>query len=275
MSHRHCISEGRLRALLSAVDSDGPNGPGEYVPAEFLQAITGLIGCDEVAFQVMDAGRSTMSCQYDGSPGGQAEDLGADPTIAEMMSLFWAGFWSAPACNYPQVTGDHRTVTRLSDFYSTRAALRASPTGAFAAEAKIRHELLVPLPPDGPRDERIPLWRDDGKDFSEQDVLMMSLLRPHIIALRRRHVRPPIPPLTPRQLQILELVAAGCTNTQAARSLRVAPATVRKHLENVFERLEVSSRSAAIVKAMPLLELNSDPTTALALLDREGDDSPT
>ncbi|WP_152363905.1 helix-turn-helix transcriptional regulator [Microlunatus speluncae] len=258
MSRQSGISERYLRSFVSAVDPQGPTGPGDFIPGEVLREIADLIGCDEAVFQVMEAGRRTMLCQYDSAPDGLAVDLAEDPSIEEMMRLFWASYWDSPACNYPQRTGDHRTVTRLSDF-GTRVALRRASVGAFLAEAEIKHELFLPMPPDGPRDERILLFRDDGKDFTERDVLMLTLLRPHLVALRRRHASGPAPRLTPRQLEVLALVAAGYTNGQAARSLGVASGTVRKHLENAFERLEVSSRSAAIVKVLPQLEFRAGP----------------
>ena len=46
----------------------------------------------------------------------------------------------------------------------------------------------------------------------------------------------------------MRLVAAGHTNRQIARRLVVAESTVRKHLENIFERLQVSSRTAAVAR---------------------------
>jgi hypothetical protein len=45
-----------------------------------------------------------------------------------------------------------------------------------------------------------------------------------------------------------ELLAAGQTNAQIARSLGVAEGTVRTHLENIYRRLQVSSRAAAITR---------------------------
>jgi DNA-binding NarL/FixJ family response regulator len=41
-------------------------------------------------------------------------------------------------------------------------------------------------------------------------------------------------------------VAAGYTNARIARQLDVSEATVRKHMENIFDRLDVTSRAAAI-----------------------------
>jgi DNA-binding CsgD family transcriptional regulator len=53
------------------------------------------------------------------------------------------------------------------------------------------------------------------------------------------------PGLTPREREIVFLVAAGKTNAQIAAELWVTPSTVKKHLENVYQKLGVSSRAAA------------------------------
>jgi DNA-binding NarL/FixJ family response regulator len=95
------------------------------------------------------------------------------------------------------------------------------------------------------------LFRRTGPDFSERDRALLMLLRPHLHqayldAERRRH---PVPRLTPRQNDLLRLLAAGHTNTQIARRLGISEGTVRTHLENIYERLGVSSRTAAITRA--------------------------
>jgi DNA-binding NarL/FixJ family response regulator len=60
-----------------------------------------------------------------------------------------------------------------------------------------------------------------------------------------------IPALTRRHWELLGLVDAGYSNTQIARQLNVSENTVRKHLENIFERRQVSSRTAALPRAFP------------------------
>jgi DNA-binding NarL/FixJ family response regulator len=57
--------------------------------------------------------------------------------------------------------------------------------------------------------------------------------------------------LTPRQMQLLRLVADGHTNAQIARRLGLSEGTVRTHLENIFSRLQVTSRTAAVLHAFP------------------------
>jgi DNA-binding NarL/FixJ family response regulator len=51
--------------------------------------------------------------------------------------------------------------------------------------------------------------------------------------------------LTRRELEILEQVASGATNAEVASVLGVASATVKKHLEKIYERLNVHTRTAA------------------------------
>jgi DNA-binding CsgD family transcriptional regulator len=51
--------------------------------------------------------------------------------------------------------------------------------------------------------------------------------------------------LTPREREVLALVAEGLSNTEIARRLWVAPSTVAKHLEQAYRKLGVSSRTAA------------------------------
>jgi DNA-binding NarL/FixJ family response regulator len=55
--------------------------------------------------------------------------------------------------------------------------------------------------------------------------------------------------LTPRELQVVRLVAAGATNRAIAARLRISEKTVARHLSNIFVKLEVPSRAAATAYA--------------------------
>jgi DNA-binding NarL/FixJ family response regulator len=57
------------------------------------------------------------------------------------------------------------------------------------------------------------------------------------------------PSLTEREHEVLELVAAGKGNATIAHDLMISLKTVRNHVSNIFTKLQVSDRSAAIVKA--------------------------
>ena len=58
------------------------------------------------------------------------------------------------------------------------------------------------------------------------------------------------PKLTARQQQVLELVAEGLSGPQIAKELVLSPATVKTHLEKLYENLGVTDRAAAVAVAM-------------------------
>jgi len=56
--------------------------------------------------------------------------------------------------------------------------------------------------------------------------------------------------LTPRELEVLALVAQGKSNPEIARELFIGEATVKSHLLHVFDKLGVSDRTAAVTRAL-------------------------
>jgi DNA-binding NarL/FixJ family response regulator len=60
---------------------------------------------------------------------------------------------------------------------------------------------------------------------------------------------PPLPELTDREREVLELVARGLSNPAIARHLVVSPKTVKNHVSNIFAKLAVADRAEAIAKA--------------------------
>jgi LuxR family maltose regulon positive regulatory protein len=61
-----------------------------------------------------------------------------------------------------------------------------------------------------------------------------------------------VEPLSQRELELLRLVADGQSNQEIAQELFVAIGTVKKHLNNIFSKLDVSSRTQAIARAREL-----------------------
>ncbi|HEX6710814.1 MAG TPA: response regulator transcription factor [Rubrobacter sp.] len=57
------------------------------------------------------------------------------------------------------------------------------------------------------------------------------------------------PELTPREGEVLDMIARGLSNTEISRRLYVSPKTVRNHVSNIFLKLQVADRSQAIVRA--------------------------
>lgn len=62
--------------------------------------------------------------------------------------------------------------------------------------------------------------------------------------------------LTRRERQILRRVAQGETNAEVAWRLGISPQTVRKHLENAYEKLGVHTRTGAVAA---LFERDAEP----------------
>lgn len=64
-----------------------------------------------------------------------------------------------------------------------------------------------------------------------------------------------ISPLTHREWQVLGLIYSGYSNEQIATKLHVAPTTIKTHIRNLYQKMNVSNRKQAIVFAKSLLEL--------------------
>ena len=90
-----------------------------------------------------------------------------------------------------------------------------------------------------------------GLDFRPTGAIVRAVpvteLDPQRVALRAVVFRAAkAAGLSEREAEVLALVAAGLSNGEVAGELAVAPATVKKHLENVYGRLGVRSRGAAV-----------------------------
>ncbi len=76
-----------------------------------------------------------------------------------------------------------------------------------------------------------------------------SALAPAVAQRLMRRVRAPGTTLTPRELEVLQLVADGLSNQQVSQALHLSQATVKTHLVHVYEKLGVDSRTAAVAAA--------------------------
>jgi DNA-binding NarL/FixJ family response regulator len=78
-----------------------------------------------------------------------------------------------------------------------------------------------------------------------------TVLAPSVAGrLVHRMRNPPAQPLSPREVEVLRLVATGATNADIGRALHISEATVKTHLLRVFGKLDVSDRTAAVTTAM-------------------------
>jgi DNA-binding NarL/FixJ family response regulator len=61
---------------------------------------------------------------------------------------------------------------------------------------------------------------------------------------------PPVKPLSDREKEILQLIAKGVSNSEAAQVLSISKATIRTHLEHIYRKLEVTNRVEAVTEGI-------------------------
>ncbi|MBC3763059.1 response regulator transcription factor [Quadrisphaera oryzae] len=76
-----------------------------------------------------------------------------------------------------------------------------------------------------------------------------SALAPAVASRLLARVRAPQTSLTPREVEVLALVADGRSNGDIAAELSISEPTVKSHLVHVFTKLDVTSRTAAVARA--------------------------
>ncbi|MDP9183338.1 MAG: LuxR C-terminal-related transcriptional regulator [Actinomycetota bacterium] len=230
----------RISDLLSRA-SAAPTGH-DGLPDELLLGLVDLVPCDAAGFLDADvaSGQEYVLQVSDGRSVRRLAPVANDP--------FYDLYWTSSFCSYPTRTGDDRSVTLLSDFYSQRQWQTTPMYAEVFRDEGLQHELMCCLPTTGSRVRRVLMSRSRGSDFDERDRMLMALLRPHLAELYRSQSTAASPGLTPRQTELMRLVAAGRTTPQIAELLFLSQGTVRKHLENIFDRLGVTSRAAAVMR---------------------------
>ena len=214
--------------------------------APVLEALAALVPCEVVSFADMEPATATHHAD-DEVVDGRASYLPAPATEPEHP--FWQHYESSVFCSYPTRTGDDRSVIRRSDFLSTREWVQTPMyVEAFGADGLV-HELMCPLPASPGRSRRVLFFRSGTTDFTDEDRFALALLRPHLAEMVARRRDPALASgLTERQVELLGLVAEGRTNAEIAQTLFLSPHTVRTHLSNIFERLGVTTRAAAVAR---------------------------
>ena len=243
------LSERDLRALVDVVAPEAVASPGLEMPDQVLLGLAELIPCKSMDFCVMDPYRREVHAEqalYLQETPGQAPE--SDALFWQAAdALFWQGYWDCAACSRRSVGA---AVTTRQDFHSEREYAN-HPMAQYYRFCGVWHDLVVRLPPRGREERHLALFRvASDPPFSERDRLILTLLQPHLIDIRDQIEadRRPVPVLTPRQLELLRRVSVGDTNRKVARDLGLSEGTVRKHLENIYARLEVHSRTEALTK---------------------------
>lgn len=218
---------------------------GEPFSRDFLAALRGLVPCDVVHYAEHDR----VQCRllhyvehpiYDGpEPQLHLTELNRDDPVRRY-------FEEAPVGAY-----------RLSDVVTTHELRRSLGYEVWFGALGFAHQLRVGLDATRRHGKEFSFDRGPGRDFTARDCAVLDAVRPHLAAryaLWRAGLGTPAAKgnasgLTARELEVLSLVAEGMTNGEIAQRLWISPGTVRRHLENIYEKLDVHTRTAAVAAA--------------------------
>jgi DNA-binding CsgD family transcriptional regulator len=175
-------------------------------------------------------------------------------------------FFQHPLVRYHAFEGG-RSTHRISDSLSRDEFRRTGLYADYYRRVGLEHAMAVPLHVDGRTLVSIVLNRR-GLDFSERDRERLELLRPHLGFLYRQscneasaaRIEPapirlapvradPIPAgLTAREGEVMHWLSCGKTDAEIAALLSISPRTVHKHLEHIYVKLGVETRTAAVMR---------------------------
>jgi DNA-binding CsgD family transcriptional regulator len=235
------LSETDVRQVLDVVrEASLVDGPQPF-PEPVLDALRRLVPCDVVTYhERWDRGAKRVV--WTGEPRG--------PMTGEVRA---AGRRYESKDPLTPVDG----ARKYSDLFSRLEFHRLGLYQEVARPLGIEDMIRLWLDPRGGGDARLE-FDSSRRNFRERDRAVLDVLLPHLkrfrhdAAARRELTGKGVnegSPLSPRQSEILELVAAGNTNLEIARLLWISPGTVRKHLENAYERLGVHTRTGAVAAA--------------------------
>lgn len=243
-----------LGFLSEAGNVDGP----EPFPPELLEMLRGLVPCRSITYYAYNAEADTLlfdACSADAI----GEDVG--PANPDYNQLLWEHRAENPLC-----APHPRRAVKLSDYLSRRQLLNYGFYVECYRPEGVEYLLELTLRRDSRIRDGFTLERGD-RDFRERDRDVLELLEPFLVQLRRNadvrrrlaaveQTPAPAAALTPREREILQLVAEGLANVQIARALFISSGTVRKHLENAYEKLDVTNRTAAAARAFGMAGRN-------------------
>jgi DNA-binding CsgD family transcriptional regulator len=241
------LSTGDLEAILSFLEeAQTVDGPKPFT-TELLDRLVEIVGC-------------TYASYYEADHSGRVEQFylacTAEPSVSRDED-WWERPRSVELRRYRSANGS-KPVVVLSDVIS-RANRTSADFNYNFHHYGLPDEIQVDLDPAGPLFATVNLGGE--RDFGPRERLMADVLRPHLTGLcrsadlRRRLAAAPatfdleaLDRLTRREREVMVCVADGLTDAEIANVLVVQRGTVRKHLEHIFEKLGVRSRTAALAK---------------------------
>ncbi len=240
-----------LRDILDLADTVH-TAPSTTVVTEILRRLEGLLGSDGVMFHAMDS-KDFSYRHVQGVFAGEPEVFSGDGCtdddvfVTEGMEVLHDHWWVSP-CSIIERTGAP-VATSIRSWYGER---RWAEHPVHREYIPYVDELIFGYPDGGVKTLRILAGRESGPSFGERELTICRLLLPHLHDVLAAVVTPSQPTarlLTARQEEILHLTEIGMSNQQIGAALGISATTVRTHLEHIFARLGVATRTAAVTAA--------------------------
>jgi DNA-binding CsgD family transcriptional regulator len=245
------VSTADLRQTLDLLDAGRADPSDALMPIGVLHGLQALIGADVVSFSELDViGRTDL--YYTSTERGDTEHAASGPLEDAELALYFSHRHEHPTCAITERSGGLAPVLAVSDVVTLPELRRRRIYAERWAPDGLTDELSIPLPTQTGR-TRVFILSRQTFGFSDRDHVICTLLKPHLFELyRERKARlTPSSFVTGRERDVLLCVAEGLTNMEIAGRLAISVGTVRKHLDNVFSRFGVSTRTAAVQRAFP------------------------
>ena len=146
----------------------------------------------------------------------------------------------------PGMDGGEVAAAVIRDELATRVLLVSARDDAEIVYHALQQGAAGFLPKDSTRSEIVNAVLDCAKG---RDVLAPRLASGLAVEIRRR-AEPTGPALSAREREVLGMIAHGSSIPSIAKSLFLAPSTVKTHVQRLYEKLGVSDRAAAVAEAM-------------------------
>ena len=244
--------------------------------------VSGLLDVQEFCNGLLSALRAEIPCDYVSlnqvaPDSAQIWSISEPPVPVEMHAGFARHALQNPLAAWHLRTRDGRPI-RFSDIV-TREELQATDLySEVYSQLGIEFQIAFTLPSPSGRVMAIALSRTQH-DFTDTERELLTLARPHLIQAYRNALQladhndasrqPPIDGpneqtlqtlgLTPAQARVLRRIALGASTPDIASELQIAQRTVHKHLQRIYEKLQVTDRSAAAKKAWEAVNATRQP----------------
>jgi DNA-binding CsgD family transcriptional regulator len=229
-----------LLALIDVAQALGDISDSAEFDAAILPLLGSLVAADSMSFNVIDlTTRTALRALVDP----------VDAYYEESLEIL-----GAYAHQNPLIRARRPDAVRFSDYITRRELHRLEIYDLLYKSTETEYQMAFTVP--APDDRVIGfVFNRNRRDFSERDRSILNLVRGFVeqahtrVHARLRLMSPQALGLTPRQAQVLGHLAAGSASAQIALAMQISERTVHKHLENIYARLEVTNRTAAVARA--------------------------